>query len=157
MYIHVHAYVQDTFIDQPDISSKSTTGGEAVTINDKGDQLHVGKSFSTFADFQRALNEFKKGGSHPLIVEQVKTTILRGLVESTQRIQWTFLSSSSPRSITVCVVYTLEMHGPEVQQQRDGSSCGLFALALAETLAEGTDLTARNKELNGSDNCSSAK
>ena len=42
------------------------------------------------------------------------------------------------------------MHGPEVQQQRDGSSCGLFALALAETLAEGTDLTARNKELNGS-------
>ena len=50
----------------------------------------------------------------------------------------------------MCVVYTLEMHGPEVQQQRDGSSCGLFALALAEILAEGTDLTARNKELNGS-------
>ena len=48
-------------IDQPDISSKSTTGGEAVTIKDQGDQLHVGKSFSTFDDFQRALNEFKKG------------------------------------------------------------------------------------------------
>ena len=35
----------------------------------------------------------------------------------------------------------MEMHGPDVQQQRDGSSCGLFALALAETLAEGKDLS----------------
>ena len=60
-------------IDQPDISSKSTTGGEAVTINDKGDQLHVGKSFSTFADFQRALNEFKKRGNHPFRVFNSQT------------------------------------------------------------------------------------
>ena len=28
---------------------------------------------------------------------------------------------------------------PEVQQQRDGSSCGLFALTFAQTLAEGKD------------------
>ena len=28
---------------------------------------------------------------------------------------------------------------PEVQQQRDGSSCGLYALAYAQTLAEGKD------------------
>ena len=85
-------------IDQPDrsIYSKSTTGGEAVTINDKGDQLHVGKSFSTFADFQRALNEFKKRGSHPFRVfnSQTGKNYNRGLVESTRGIQWTFLSSS---------------------------------------------------------------
>ena len=52
------------------------------------------------------------------------------------------LSSSTKDDIAAllqCTEKRIFLLFPEVQQQRDGSSCGLFALAFACTLAEGKD------------------
>ena len=52
------------------------------------------------------------------------------------------LSSSTKDNIAIllqCTEKPIFLLFPEVQQQRDGSSCGVFALAFACTLAEGKD------------------
>ena len=41
--------------------------------------LYVGKSFSSFSEFQHALNELKKGGNHPFEFLIVKLGRIRGL------------------------------------------------------------------------------
>ena len=61
-------------------SSKAVTDepSQSAEVNDSATQqpdnrLHVGKSFSSFAEFQHALDELKKGGNHPFRVFNSQT------------------------------------------------------------------------------------
>lgn len=150
---------------ETEISNKPATGGQPVIDKEDQDdqllnQLYVGKSFSTFTDFQHALDKLKKSGNHPFRVFNSQ----RGENYSLKRIGRKY--SSDPVDISKfeirTIVYALfimmdvttstkediatllhitekriYLLFPEVQQQRNGSSCGLYALVFAQTLAEG--------------------
>ena len=61
------------------------------------------------------------------------------LDELKKRLQSSFSSSTKDDIATIlqCTEKRMFLLFPEMQQQRDGSSCGLFALEFACTLAEG--------------------